>query len=73
MVGEWILKQYQQNYEWNLGFCGEIAEDESEDDDDSVTSDGSCIMLESHSSTIVNLNSTARNPTTTTATILIWH
>jgi hypothetical protein len=51
---------------WNLGFSGVIAEDESDDDDDSVTSDGSCITLESHSSTIVILNSMARNPATTT-------
>jgi hypothetical protein len=46
---------------WNLGFSSATREDDSGDneDEDSVNSTGSCITLESHSPTIVPLNSIA--------------
>jgi hypothetical protein len=56
---------------WNLGFSSATREDDSGDDEDkdSVNSTGSCITLESHSPTIVTLNSTPASRTTTATTV----
>jgi hypothetical protein len=56
---------------WNLGFSSKTREDDSGDDEDedSVNSTGSCITLESHSPTIVTLNSTPASCTTTATTV----